>query len=757
MATDTAPLSPSGVANSMLQCCQCPALFVRPVDLQTHLMLHQRISAILPDSVDLRCYSVDQSAPVMVSAVPELNFSAVNPSVLSIQPPAAPPWIGPTVDQLSAWPGFSQQVEVSSTPTASGTSGTPGTSAGSVATFWLGDQRGSVSQPPALNLSTDHQWQTEERGERQRLAADAAPPPSDDSESAGVPQWSIGATSSTLSHPLSSVVTTAGGDLLYTDESLQSSSCSSPPPHTPSSSSTSLPPPAATQLLENSSATAFTSDHTDRHTESAVNTGVEQYQPYSYPLEALSHCLLSFASSSSPSVAASSSDSPSLPTTAALNHRCVCGRVFSSPAQLRHHTLTCDECGHRYRRQQRCRVCQQSFSSLNQLLLHTEQQHSRLTSADSLSGVFSCGVCGSCFSTAHERYCHIASHLATPLLSTPHPTPASAVESTEPVVELKAPGVLGGNQGRFGCDQCLAVFAHRSSLIRHRRRIHVPFPRPLRALRHCHTCDKCGRSFVSARRLRWHAEIHASRPKVCAQCGRRFLHQSWLTRHERSQHPPQPHPTVTTPESNSAVVKTSITTATVKSTNIINIGSSSSTPSTDTVPCTICLRLYTRSSLKRHVQMVHERLQPYQCTRCQRRFAAKCNLLAHQLSHLSQHERPFRCAVCSRGYATRRDLQRHEASAHQPARLACNVCGRLFSQRKSLAAHMLSHGAERQFQCVACGRQFARKAYLTAHMRVHSGERPYSCPVCERSFASRSNYNVHVRNHARRPPVTAEV
>ncbi|XP_037085773.1 zinc finger protein 239-like [Pollicipes pollicipes] len=345
---------------------------------------------------------------------------------------------------------------------------------------------------------------------------------------------------------------------------------------------------------------------------------------------------------------------------------------------------------------------------------------------------YKCGVCAREFRTSALHRQHILQHIPARIRDQVGSELAPpAVAATAVAAELAPPpppplplppAALAPNVEQrkpVSCATCGATFAQPLSLQRHTLQQHRQPRRPVRRI--C-SCDHCGRIFYSYKQLKWHAEIHGKRPHTCSTCGLRFLHQSWLTRHIRSQHNPR------------------------------FVGRNSG----ESRPCPVCNKVYMRTSLRAHVRMMHQDAKPYQCARCGRRFSAKCNLQSHVLSHLSYRDRPFKCDQCRKAYTTDRDLRVHKAT-HEGKRYPCKVCGREFSRVSSMNVHLREHDGEKKHMCGVCGKRFARKAYLMAHVRIHTGERPHVCTVCDRSFASRSNYNAHVKNHGRREPVNAEL
>ena len=417
-----------------------------------------------------------------------------------------------------------------------------------------------------------------------------------------------------------------------------------------------------------------------------------------------------------------------------VSFKCIhCSREFASAEDIHVHLSKVSEASHV------CQVCHEVCASAWLLEEHMARHSSPRP--------FKCGVCGREFGSPAVHREHILQHIpylqvrirervdselcgssvaaAAAAPAAPH-APESEVARTAgdaqlgTAVKVPVKPVKPDTKKSVSCATCGAQFAFVSALQRHMLQQHKQQRR--RPTRRICSCNHCGRIFYSYRQLRWHAEIHGKKPHTCATCGLRFLHESWLTRHIRGHHNPA------------------------------HMGSSSG----ESKACPICNRLYMRSSLQKHIRMMHQELKPHQCSRCGKRFAAKCNLQSHELSHLSYRDRPHKCTQCRKAYTTSRDLRIHLAT-HEGKRYPCKVCGREFSRASSMNLHLREHDGEKKHVCGECGKRFARKAYLTGHFRIHTGEKPHECAVCGRSFASRSNYNAHVKSHTRREPINVEL
>lgn len=83
------------------------------------------------------------------------------------------------------------------------------------------------------------------------------------------------------------------------------------------------------------------------------------------------------------------------------------------------------------------------------------------------------------------------------------------------------------------------------------------------------------------------------------------------------------------------------------------------------------------------------------------------------------------------------------------------LCQRAFARKSNLIAHEATHNGEKPFPCTepGCSKSFSRRFHLKRHRKqVHLKEKPHKCPHCPRAFAQANNLRVHVRTHTGEAP-----
>ncbi|KAL1485258.1 hypothetical protein MTO96_032072 [Rhipicephalus appendiculatus] len=192
----------------------------------------------------------------------------------------------------------------------------------------------------------------------------------------------------------------------------------------------------------------------------------------------------------------------------------------------------------------------------------------------------------------------------------------------------------------------------------------VPVPKPF-------VCDICDKKFSRRAYLELHGKTHAqARSHECATCGQRFNNLSNLLRHEK-------------------------------------LHSSDSRPHV----CPHCGKCYARKDYLNVHLATHKEERQYKCGKCERAFSDRRNLKRH---HDVVHEKmyPFKCPDCGKGSQAARlgqDL------GVVPTPFLCDRCEKAFARRFDMVAHLRTHAQERSYECTICGQRFNALSNLQRH------------------------------------------
>jgi len=196
--------------------------------------------------------------------------------------------------------------------------------------------------------------------------------------------------------------------------------------------------------------------------------------------------------------------------------------------------------------------------------------------------------------------------------------------------------------------------------------------------------------------------------------------------------------------------------------------------------CTTCGKDV--SNLKRHIQMVHERvMKTYTCEFCNKEIVSHsgCKLYLHrqrcEAAATGVYDK-FPCDICGAKFATVRKRYEHKIKCsgkvvkkykcpphlkcdfenctfktnnrlilqnHMNRHLnlpiiknfSCDMCGTSYARKEQLTHHINSvHLNFKEFNCDQCGASFASKEFLKRHELIHTDIRPHQCPYCMKCF-----------------------
>ena len=195
------------------------------------------------------------------------------------------------------------------------------------------------------------------------------------------------------------------------------------------------------------------------------------------------------------------------------------------------------------------------------------------------------------------------------------------------------------------CSLCEKVFI-KSRLSRHIAIVHKKLK---------FQCQLCDKNFLGEDKLKVHVKcVHEKvKDKLCDKCDLRFVDNYRLKRHVSQVH---------------AVIKTD--------------------QKYQNVQCNLCGKVMTNSSLKRHIEVVHEHVR-HQCDRCEKSFQKKF-LLDNHIKSFHEGINPFKCEECGKSFSKQHVLTRHFVSVHEN-RYQCDSCSRKFSCFSVLDKHKLEN------------------------------------------------------------------